>query len=105
TQNNLGGALATLGEIRQDVGLLDEAVAAFRGALNVFTRASAPFDWARTRINVAIALRSKYLFEERDEDRLMALQALSGVEAELLERDAKSLLRLYYQVAGQIAQL
>lgn len=105
TQNNLGGALATLGELRQDLKLLDEAVAAFRGALDVFTRKSAPFDWARTRINVAIALRSKYLFEERAEDRLMALQALSGVEAELIERDAKSLLRLYYQVAGQISQL
>lgn len=44
-QNSLGIALATLGE-RGDDGALARSVTAFEAALEVYTRESAPMDWA-----------------------------------------------------------
>jgi hypothetical protein len=56
TQNNLGIALATLGE--RESGGLDEAVAAYRAALEERTRDRVPLLWATTR--PTSALRSKH---------------------------------------------
>src|ERR1019366_4354523 len=58
TQNNLGNALATLGERESGTARLEEAVAAFREALQELTRALVPLDWARTRMNLGTALLS-----------------------------------------------
>jgi hypothetical protein len=42
TQNNLGTALSTLGERESGTVRLEEAVAAYRAALEEWTRAAAP---------------------------------------------------------------
>ncbi len=58
TQNNLGNALASLGEReRQSTARLEEAVAAYREALKEWTRERVPLDWARTQNNLGNALR------------------------------------------------
>jgi tetratricopeptide (TPR) repeat protein len=55
TQNNLGTALAVLGE-RGDDAALNAAVTAYREALTVLTRERVPLDWAMTQNNLGTAL-------------------------------------------------
>lgn len=57
-QTSLGGALLELGE--RDVGAarLEEAIAAHRAALQVYTRERAPLDWAATQMRLGAALLS-----------------------------------------------
>ena len=50
TQNNLGNALRTLGERESGTARLEEAVAAYRAALEECTRERVPLDWAMTQI-------------------------------------------------------
>ena len=50
TQNNLGTALATLGERESGTARLEEAVAAYREALKEWTRERVPLQWAMTQI-------------------------------------------------------
>ena len=59
TQNNLGNALcdqAGRTEGAAGTALLAEAVAAYRAALEVHTRAAHPVDWAMTQNNLGVAL-------------------------------------------------
>ena len=56
TQNNLGNALWTLGEREDGTARLEEAVAAYRAALEVWTRERVPLDWAMTQNNLGNAL-------------------------------------------------
>jgi tetratricopeptide (TPR) repeat protein len=56
TQNNLGNALQALGERESGTARLEEAVAAFREALQERTRAHVPLDWAMTQNNLGLAL-------------------------------------------------
>ena len=56
TQNNLGTALATLGERESGTERLEEAVEAFRAALQEWTRERVPLHWAMTQNNLGIAL-------------------------------------------------
>ena len=56
--NNLGNALAALGEREAGTALLEEAVAAFRAALEEWTRARVPLDWAMTQNNLGNALQT-----------------------------------------------
>ena len=58
TQNNLGIALARLGERERGTARLKEAVAAFRDALKEGTRERVPLDWAQTQNNLGNALQS-----------------------------------------------
>jgi hypothetical protein len=46
TQMNLGNALQTLGERESGAARLEEAVAAYRAALEEWTRDRVPLDWA-----------------------------------------------------------
>jgi tetratricopeptide (TPR) repeat protein len=60
-QNNLGGALSELGtrsggEEEEGRKLLEGAVAAFRSALEIFTKADLPQPWAQTQNNLGAAL-------------------------------------------------
>ena len=57
TQNNLGNALKTLGERESGTARLEEAVAAYRAALEEWTRERVPLDWATTQNNLGNALR------------------------------------------------
>jgi hypothetical protein len=62
TQNNLGNALWTQAgrsEGAESVRLLNEAVAAYREALKVYTREQFPQDWAATQSNLGNALRDQ----------------------------------------------
>ena len=53
---NLGIALATLGERESGTARLDEAAAAYRAALQEWTRDRVPLDWAKTQMNLGNAL-------------------------------------------------
>ncbi|WP_347268685.1 hypothetical protein, partial [Paracoccus sp. (in: a-proteobacteria)] len=57
-QNNLGNALLSLGERESGTGRLEEAVVAYRAALEENTRARVPLDWAGTQNNLGNALLS-----------------------------------------------
>ena len=52
TQNNLGIALATRGERESGTARLEEAVAAYRAALEERTRDRVPLQWAGTQMNL-----------------------------------------------------
>jgi tetratricopeptide (TPR) repeat protein len=58
TQNNLGAALRALGERESGTARLEEAVAAYRAALEEWTRARVPLDWAMTQMNLGNALQT-----------------------------------------------
>jgi tetratricopeptide (TPR) repeat protein len=53
---NLGIALATLGERENGTEHLEQSVEAYRLALQEYTRAHLPLDWAGTQIGLGIAL-------------------------------------------------
>ena len=57
TKNNLGLALAALGQQEANPARLIEAEAAYREALLERTREKAPLDWALTQTNLGTALR------------------------------------------------
>jgi len=57
-QNNLGTALSRLGERESGTARLNEAVAAYRDALQEYTRERVPLDWAMTQNNLGNALSS-----------------------------------------------
>ncbi|MEM8555261.1 MAG: tetratricopeptide repeat protein [Pseudomonadota bacterium] len=67
--NDLGASLTTLGKREQNTDRLNEAVDAYRAALQVSTREALPVQWATTQNNLGIALQS---LGERDQntDRL-----------------------------------
>lgn len=56
THNNLGAALRSVGALSGDTARLEEAVAAYRAALEVHTREAMPTDWAQTQHNLGAAL-------------------------------------------------
>ncbi|SEQ42963.1 Tetratricopeptide repeat-containing protein [Loktanella sp. DSM 29012] len=56
--NELGIALAILGERASDNDLLEQAVTAFRAALTEYTQDRVPLDWAMTQNNLGNALRN-----------------------------------------------
>ena len=53
---NLGNALQTLGGRESGTARLEEAAAAYRAALEEFTRERVPLDWATTQMNLGNAL-------------------------------------------------
>ena len=76
TQNNLGIALQTLGEREGGTTRLEEAVAAYRLALEERTRDRVPLGWATTQDNLANALA---FLAERTRDRARMAEAISGM--------------------------
>ena len=57
TQNNLGNALATLGERERGTERLEQAVAAYTEALKEMTREQVPLNWATTQNNLGRAIQ------------------------------------------------
>src|SRR5919112_120268 len=53
---NLGNALARLGERESGTARLEQAVVAYRAALEEWTRARVPLQWAMTQMNLGTAL-------------------------------------------------
>ncbi len=56
TQNDLGNALAILGERESGTGRLEQAVSAYEAALEEWTRERGPLQWAATQISLGNAL-------------------------------------------------
>jgi hypothetical protein len=56
TRMNLGNALRVLGGRESGTARLKEAAAAFREALQEYTRERMPLDWATTQMNLGAAL-------------------------------------------------
>jgi tetratricopeptide (TPR) repeat protein len=83
TQNNLGNALRVLGERESGTARLDEAVAAFRDALQERTRARVPLDWASTQMNLALVYR--VLFDKDHQPRHLD-DALEAVDPLIVKR-------------------
>jgi tetratricopeptide (TPR) repeat protein len=57
THNNLGNALARIGEREMGTARLEEAVEEYRLALQEYTADRVPLDWAMTQNNLASALQ------------------------------------------------
>ncbi|PVM81007.1 tetratricopeptide repeat protein [Caulobacter radicis] len=58
THNGLGNVLQILGGRESGIGRLEEAVAAYRAALEEYTRERVPLDWAMTQNNLGSALQA-----------------------------------------------
>jgi hypothetical protein len=58
TQNNLSNALKVLGAREGNTTRLEEAVKAYRAALEERTPERVPLDWARTQNNLGLALKA-----------------------------------------------
>ncbi len=87
TQNNLGNALRTLGERESGTARLEEAVAAYRAALEERTRERVPLDWAATQNNLGNALRT---LGERESGTARLEEAVAAYRAALTENDARA---------------
>ncbi len=74
---NLGRALRALGERQSGTARLEEAVAAFRSALEEQTRERVPLQWARTTDNQGNAMM---LIAARTNNRALAETALREIE-------------------------
>jgi tetratricopeptide (TPR) repeat protein len=83
TQDNLGGALSTLGERESGTARLEEAVSAYRDALLEYTRERVPLHWATTQNNLGIALST---LGERESGTARLEEAVSAYRDALLER-------------------
>ncbi len=81
--NNLGNALATLGGRDAGTERLEQAVAAYRLALNEQTRDRVPLDWAATQNNLGSALAT---LGERQAGTARLKEAVAAFRAALEER-------------------
>jgi tetratricopeptide (TPR) repeat protein len=83
TQNNLGGALQTLGERESGTARLEAAVAVYQAALQERTRERVPLDWAATQNNLGNAL---WTLGERESGTARLEAAVAAYQAALQER-------------------
>ena len=81
--NLLGVALWTLGERESGTARLEEAVAAYRAALEERTRDRVPLDWAMTQNNLGSALRT---LGARESGTARLEEAVAAYRAALAER-------------------
>jgi hypothetical protein len=81
TQMNLGNALMSLGERESGTTQLEEAVAAYRAALEERTHDRVPLDWAMSTGNQGVALM---LLAERLGDATTAQTAVQQIEVALV---------------------
>ena len=80
--DNLGNALERLGERESGTGKLTEAVAAYRAALEEYTRERVPLQWAATQINLGNALA---MLGERESGTGKLTEAVAAYRAALEE--------------------
>ncbi len=76
--NLLGNALRVLGEREAGTARLEEAVAAYRAALQEYTRERVPLDWAMTQYNLGTALR---VLGEREAGTARLEEAVAAFDA------------------------
>jgi tetratricopeptide (TPR) repeat protein len=77
-QNHLGIVLYNIGERESGTARLEEAVAAFRAALEVYTRAEIPTSWAGTQNHLGNALQT---LGERESDTARLEEAVAAFRA------------------------
>ncbi len=77
---NLGNALWVLGGRESGTDHLDEAVTAYRSALEIRTRNRVPLDWAETQVNLGVALKD---LGERRTDNAQLEEAVATLRAAL----------------------
>jgi len=82
-QNNLGNALLRLGERERGAARLEEAVSAYRAALEERTRERVPLDWATTQNNLGLALLR---LGERESSTARLEEAVTAYREALQER-------------------
>ncbi len=80
--NLLGNALTVLGERERGTTRLEQAVEAFRAALEEYTRERVPLDWAMTQNNLGAALQT---LGERESGSARLEQAVEAYHAALQE--------------------
>jgi hypothetical protein len=83
TQNNLGVALWILGERESRTVRLEEAVTAYRAALEERTRERVPLDWATTQNNLGLSL---WRLGQHESGTARLLEAGAAFRAALEER-------------------
>ena len=86
TQNNLAAALHELGRrsgAEEGRRLLEDAVAAYRSALEVYTKADLPEDWAMTQNNLAAALYELGRRSSGEEGRRLLEEAVAAYHSAL----------------------
>lgn len=79
--NNLGNALHELGARETDPGRLEQAIAAYRAALDALPRKRTPYEWALTLNNLGAALQTAGLREagtRRLDEAVAAYRAALG---------------------------
>jgi len=81
--NDLGTALWTFGERESGTALLQEAVTAYRAALEEVTRERVPLDWATAQMNLGNALLT---LGQRESGTARLEEALAAYRAALQER-------------------
>jgi tetratricopeptide (TPR) repeat protein len=107
TQMNLGNALSRLGARESGTARLEEAVAAYRAALEERTRERVPLDWAGTQANLGTALQA---LGERIHDRAKLEEARKAISAafEVYMQAGQEQYRHYFEdrlreIDGQLA--
>ena len=83
TQNNLGTALQALGQRESETAHLEEAVIAYRRALEELSRENLPLVWATLQNNLGNALRA---LGERESETGRLEEAMTAYYAALEER-------------------
>ena len=76
TQSSLGGALWSLGQRESGTARLEQAVSAYRAALEERTRERVPLDWAMDLGNQGVAMKS---IAERTNDAVLAKKAFEQI--------------------------
>jgi tetratricopeptide (TPR) repeat protein len=82
-QNNLGNALAALGERESGTAHLEEAVAAFRSALKERRRDRVPLAWAESQNNLGLVLAT---LGKRESGTAHLTEAVAALRSALKER-------------------
>jgi len=107
TQNNLGTTLSELagrkeGQVKQD--LLDQAVRAFKLALDIRTRSALPQQWATTQHNLGAALIEQGIRTGGAEGQQLLRQAVAAYRAALEVRTKESLAPQWAQTHNNLAE-
>ena len=91
TQNNLGNALATLGEHESGTARLEEAIEAYREALKERSRERVPLQWAASFGNQGFAMM---LIADRTNDDAMAETAFRQIQTAVRDAAIRATSRL-----------
>jgi tetratricopeptide (TPR) repeat protein len=102
TQYNLGNVLRSLGDRESGTTRLEEAVAAYRAALEVYTREAMPTQWATAQNNLAGVLK---ILGERERNMSRLQEARTAILGALEVADRPSRRGRLKDIDAAIAKL